>query len=216
MQRTCATALHHLVIALHVARNEDDLCLPHVPSFLEQIHNIRTSASLLTIPQYHTIRLDIIVDQTSDRRPERPLLIRSNPNEKPVGRLNAGRQGSTDTCACTDTNAATEHGRGVTDTSWHASALCTLQLKEELRKGGSTELQFSCPDCLRGVSNKRPCEVALNAADHVMMGRLASFANDSKRVVFHDRSTADTTQETLLHAALEAYDCNLRRWLYHH
>jgi hypothetical protein len=46
-----------------------------------------------------------------------------------------------------------------------------------------------------------------------MMRGVTAFTNDAKSVVFHDRSAADSTEQTLLHPTLETKNCYFRRWL---
>jgi hypothetical protein len=74
-----------------------------------------------------------------------------------------------------------------------------------------TKLELSSPYCLRWVGYEVLSEVALNAADHVVMRRLTALTNDAKGVVLHDRRAADSAQETLLHATFETEDCNFWR-----
>lgn len=47
MHASFSAALHHLVVALHVRGNEDDLGSPAFPGILEELHCIRAPSSLL-------------------------------------------------------------------------------------------------------------------------------------------------------------------------
>jgi hypothetical protein len=69
-----------------------------------------------------------------------------------------------------------------------------------------TEFELASPHGFGRVHNEVLGEVALDAADHVVVWGLATCAYDAECVVFHDRSAADAAEETLLHAALEAED----------
>src|SRR4051812_40555324 len=62
---TCATALHHLVITLHVRSNENNLSPKAVPDFLEYLDSVWSSTTLLRVPKYHSFGLNVFVDQTS-------------------------------------------------------------------------------------------------------------------------------------------------------
>lgn len=72
---------------------------------------------------------------------------------------------------------------------------------------GHTELKLARPDCLGRVGDEPSCEVALHAANHVVVWGVAALADDAEGVVFHYGCAADAAKETLLHAALEADDC---------
>jgi hypothetical protein len=73
-----------------------------------------------------------------------------------------------------------------------------------------TELQLSSPDSLGRVVNEGLGEVPLYTTDHVVTIRLPSFADDTKCVILHDRRATDSSEETLLHSALELQDCDFR------
>ncbi len=83
-QRTRAAALHHLVVAQLVGRDEDDLGPEALPRLLEELHRIRSSTLLLRVPEDHPLRLDVLVDETRDRWPKGSFLIGSYPDEKPA------------------------------------------------------------------------------------------------------------------------------------
>lgn len=74
--------------------------------------------------------------------------------------------------------------------------------------GGLTELELSRPYSFRGINDKTLCEITLNTTDHVMIGRFSTFADDTKRVILHDRCPTDSTEKALLNTAIEAEDCN--------
>jgi len=80
---------------------------------------------------------------------------------------------------------------------------------EEKRAGKHTELELARPHGPRRVLDQIACEIALHAANHVVAARLAALADDTEGVVLHDGCTADSTEEALLHAALELEDRDL-------
>lgn len=82
-KRTFAASLHHLIIALHIRGDEDYLGPKTSPCILKQLHCVWSATPLFRVPQYHPLRLDVPVDKTRNRRPERLLLIRANPDEEP-------------------------------------------------------------------------------------------------------------------------------------
>jgi hypothetical protein len=71
-----------------------------------------------------------------------------------------------------------------------------------------TELELTGPYCLGWVGDEVLGEVALDTADHVVVRCLAALADDAEGVVLHDGGAADAAEKTLLHAALEAEDCD--------
>jgi hypothetical protein len=74
-----------------------------------------------------------------------------------------------------------------------------------------TEFEFASPHGLGRVRNEVFGEVALDAADHVVVCGLATCAYDAECVIFHDGGAADAAEETLLHTALEAEDSDFGR-----
>jgi hypothetical protein len=78
-------------------------------------------------------------------------------------------------------------------------------------EGKHTELEFSGPYCLGWVGDEVFGKVALDTADHVVVGGLATCADDAKGVVLHDGCATDAAQEPLLHTALEAKDSDFGR-----
>jgi len=111
------TPLHHLIIALHVTRNEYHLGLPPHPRLSQQGHGIGSAASLLRVPKDHALRLDVLVDEACNRGPERAFLVRADPDEKPVGGLYASRERSTNAGTSANADSALEHGGCVADAS---------------------------------------------------------------------------------------------------
>lgn len=89
MQTRSATPLHHLIITLHVARDIYDLSTPTLPSIFEQLDAIRSTSTLLRIPQNHPFGFDMFPDKASDGRSEGTLLVGADPDEEPVGALDA-------------------------------------------------------------------------------------------------------------------------------
>jgi AhpD family alkylhydroperoxidase len=60
------------------------------------------------------------------------------------------------------------------------------------------------------VADKASGEIALNTTNEVVVFGVATFRDDAECVVFHHRGARDASEETLLHAAFEAKDRNLR------
>lgn len=89
MQPRRPTPLHHLVITLHITRDVDNFCSPALPCIFQQLNAIRPAAPLLRVPENHPFGLDMFPDETGDRRSESALLIRADPDQEPVGTLNA-------------------------------------------------------------------------------------------------------------------------------
>lgn len=113
--RTCVTALHHLIVALLVGRDEDDLGPEAVPRLLEQLDAVGPAAALLGVPQDPALRLDVLVDQARDGGAKGGLLVGADPDEEPVGALDAGRQRGADPGPGAYADSSLEHGRGVSD-----------------------------------------------------------------------------------------------------
>jgi hypothetical protein len=151
----------------------------------------------------------VLLDQACDGGSKGALLVGADPYEEPVGGLDAGGERGADSGAGADANAALEHRGGVADASWMVLASC---VDNDGWEGLHTKLELTCPYCLGWVSDEAFGEVALHTADHVVVCRLATLADDAEGVVLHDRCATDAAQKTLLHAALEAEDCDFGRW----
>ena len=76
--------MHHLVVAQLVGRDEDDLGPEAYPRLLEELHGIRPSTLLLRVPEDHSLRLDVLVDETRDRWSKGSFLIGAYPDEEPT------------------------------------------------------------------------------------------------------------------------------------
>lgn len=96
----------------------------------------------------------------------------------------------------------------MSDSGYKVSVQSRTQITSQ---GAHTELQFSCPDLCRRVRNKALGEIALDTANHVMIRRMASFADDTESVVFHQGGTADASKKPLLHSPVEPEDGDLGR-----
>lgn len=83
VQRTCAATLHHLVVALPVGSDEDDLGAEAVPRLLEQLDRVGPPAALLGVPEDHALGRDVVVDEARDGRPEGLFLVGPDPDEEP-------------------------------------------------------------------------------------------------------------------------------------
>ena len=88
LRRTRAATLHHLVVALSVGRDEDDLGAEAVPHLLEQFDRVWAASPLLRVPEYHALGRDVVVDEPSYRRSECLFLIGTDPDEEPDGERN--------------------------------------------------------------------------------------------------------------------------------
>ena len=119
MHSSFAAALHHLVIALHVGGNEDDLSPKSRPRILKEFHRVWSSAALLRVPENHSFGFDVFVDQTCDGRAEGLLLIGAYPDEKPVWALDASRQRCPNAGSGADADSSLEHRGGVADASYN-------------------------------------------------------------------------------------------------
>ena len=84
MQRTRTAALHHLVVALLVGGDKDDLGPEAVPHLAEQLDRVRPASPLLRVPQDHALGRDVLVDEPRYRRSESLFLVGPDPDEEPV------------------------------------------------------------------------------------------------------------------------------------
>jgi hypothetical protein len=89
IKHTLATTLHHLIIALLVGSDEDDLGTEAVPHVLEKLNRVRAATALLGVPQNHTLWRNVLVDEVGDGRAKGLLLIRADPDEEPMSLLSA-------------------------------------------------------------------------------------------------------------------------------
>ncbi len=85
MHTLLGATLHHLVVALAITRNEDDLCTKSLPSVPQQLHGIRATTTLLAVPENHALGLNVLVDETSDCGAKSTFLVGADPDEEPVG-----------------------------------------------------------------------------------------------------------------------------------
>jgi hypothetical protein len=83
-----------------------------------------------------------------------------------------------------------------------------------------TKLELARPHGFWGIGDQASGEVALHAADEVVVGGVAALADGAKGMVFHDGGSADASQQALLHAALElehshfwrGLSCQRKKW----
>jgi len=115
MQPLHPTPLHHLIIPLAITRDENNLGAKARPRIAQQLHRVRAAAALLRVPQDHALGLNVFFDHAGDGGPKGAFLVGSDPDEEPVGRLDAGGECGADSCARADADAAREHGGGVAD-----------------------------------------------------------------------------------------------------
>lgn len=87
MQTRRSTPLHHLVITLRITRDIDDLSTPTLPRIFQQLNAVRSTTSLLRVPENHPFGLDVFPDESGNRGSEGALLIRAYPDQEPIGAL---------------------------------------------------------------------------------------------------------------------------------
>ena len=189
MHTLLGTSLHHLIVALAVARNEDDLSAESLPRISQQLHCVRTAAPLLAVPENHALGLDVLVNEACDGGAECALLVRADPDEEPVGRLDAGGEGGADASTGADTDAAFEHRGRVADAGCNrvSNGDASGVMQEH------TELELSCPYGLWWIGDKVLGEVSLNTTNHVVMSSIAPLADDAESVVLHDGRAANSS-----------------------
>jgi len=189
MHALLGTSLHHLIVALAVARNEDDLSAESLPCISQQLHCVRAATPLLAVPEDHALGLNVLVDETCDGGAECALLVGADPDKEPVGGLDAGREGGANASTGADADTAFEHRGGVADAGCNGvSNGDAIGIMQE-----HTELELSCPYGLWWIGDKVLGEVSLNTTNHVMMGSIASLADDAEGVVLHDGRTTDSS-----------------------
>lgn len=59
---TFKTSPHHIAVALKVGRDKDNLRVEAVPRFPNELHSVRAATTLLRVPEYHPLGLDVLVD----------------------------------------------------------------------------------------------------------------------------------------------------------
>jgi hypothetical protein len=80
MHTLLGTPLHHLIVALTVARNEDDLSTKSLPCVSQQLHRVRAATPLLAVPEDHALGLNVLMDETCDCGAKCAFLIRADPD----------------------------------------------------------------------------------------------------------------------------------------
>lgn len=138
-KRTCAAALHHLIVALPVGGDENDLSAEAVPHLLEQFDRVWPSSSLLRVPEDHPLGRDVLVDEARDGRSECLFLVGTDPDEEPedkrrqknetvrfvsfkqdlpIWALDTGGKRRPDTGSGANANASLKHGGSVPDAGY--------------------------------------------------------------------------------------------------
>ena len=189
MHALLGTPLHHLIVALAVARNEDDLSAESLPCISQQLHGVRTATPLLAVPEDHALGLDVLMDETCDGGAECALLVGADPDKEPVGGLDAGREGGANASTGADADTAFEHRGGVAD----AGCDCVSNEYASRVMQEHTELKLACPYSLWWVGDEVLGEVSLNTTNHVVMSSIASLADDAESVVLHDGRAANSS-----------------------
>jgi len=190
MNSSFLAALHYLRITNIVGGDEDDFRVPGFVDLLEDLHGIRATTPHLTVPQEITLWTKVPVNQTANCRAKRLFLVRANPDQVPVRRLDASGEGRTDTGTSADTNAALVERRGV---------------------GNASKLQLARPNLPGRIIDKTLSEVTLDTTYEVMVFRVRALRDDTEGVVLLHGAPADAGKQSLLHAALEAQDRYLWR-----
>lgn len=197
--------MHHLVIALHVGGNENDLCPKTRPCVFEELHGIWSSSPFLRVPKYHSLRFDVVVNESAYRWAKSLLLVWTYPDKEPnrksdkgrkhvdefgvpIWALNTGGQRGPNTGSSANTDPSFKHCRCMANTSYNILVDYTVGSQNY-----HTELEFSCPYCFGWIGYQTFCEVALNATYHIMTWSFATLANNSKSVVLHNRCTTNST-----------------------
>lgn len=111
LKLTSTTALHHLIVSLHIRRNEDNLCPETFPCIFDKLHGIRSPTAYLRVPQYHSVGLNMLVYKPQNSLPERLFHIRPDPNQKPVRTLDTRRQRCPNARARAHANPPSKHSR---------------------------------------------------------------------------------------------------------
>lgn len=108
----------------------------------------------------------MLFDHARDGGPKGAFLVRPDPDEKPVRRLDTGGECGADARARADADAAREHGGGMAYAGCSSCQQCSSSWK---RSRIHTELKFSGPYSFRWVGDEVLGEIALHAADHVVV-----------------------------------------------
>jgi len=148
-----------------VGGDEDNLCLPVFVYLLQDLHGGWTTTTELGVPKEETLLTNVSVNETTNGWAESLFLIRANPNQVPVRRLNASRKGSTKTSTSADTDSTLVKPRCVRDT-------CDLQL--------------TSPDPSRRVVDQALGEIALHTANQVVILCMSTLGDDTESVIFLD------------------------------
>lgn len=106
--------MHHLVITLAVGGDKDDFSTKAVPGIPEELDAIGSSPALLGIPEDHAVRFNVLCDEAGDGWAEGLFLVGSDPNQEPIGALDAGGKSRSDACSGADADSSLEHGRSMT------------------------------------------------------------------------------------------------------
>ena len=155
MQSGCAATLHHLIVALHVGGDEDDLGAKPRPCVSKKLHGVWPSASFLRVPEDHSLGFDVLSNQARNRGSERLFLVRAYPDEEPVWTLDAGGQCRADTGSCADTDSSLEHGRGMSDASCDELVGRDPTEKRRAKKGGKKKASRKGETTKKGREKKR-------------------------------------------------------------
>jgi hypothetical protein len=79
---------------------------------------------------------------------------------------------------------------------------------------GVLYLDLPSPYVFWWVFNQPSSEIALNATYHVVIWRVSPFRNDTESVVLQDAASTDSTEQPLLHTAIETQHSDLWRRLW--
>lgn len=143
---------------------------------LEDLHCVWTTAAQLAIPKHQALWSNVPVDETGDSGTKGLLLIRADPDQEPVGGLQASREGSADAGSGADADTSVVQRRRVGNTC----ELSTYQRRGPYSGLAQTNLQLAGPKSLGRVVDEAAREVSLDTADQVVVLRVCSLADDAE------------------------------------
>jgi hypothetical protein len=181
-------------------------CVPTLVNFLEDFEGVRAAFPCLGVPEQSPFRANVIVDEVSDGWTESLFLIATDPNQEPVGWLQARGKSGAETSTSANSDAPFVDRRCVGDTS---------ELFGESLIGSRSDvivyayLELTSPDVGWHIVYQSTSEVTLNTANEVVVLGIHTLADCTECVVFLDSRSGDTSEQALLHATFEAEDRDL-------
>jgi len=163
--------LHKLLVTLVVRGDKYNFSIPGLVDFSQYLKGVRSAFSGFGVPKDASLGAEIVVDERRNGRTEGFLHITSDPDQEPVGGLEACGESCAETSTGTHTDTSLVDGRGV---------------------GNASELELASPDVSGHVVDKAPREVTLDTADQVMVFRMSPLADYAECMELLDRRTRDT------------------------